>query len=170
MAHALILGASGISGWSIVNQARLYPTPDTFTRITGTTNRPLTLQQAHLPEDPRLQLVSGIDFTKSVEEVVGLLREKIADVETVTHVFFTGMYSLVVWSVRSIWLMKREGPAYIHTDDFQTLKQVNTSLIEVAIQAIEKTSPNLKAVILQTGGKGYSHQHLSSLLVLSICD
>lgn len=91
MAHALVLGASGISGWSILNQARTYPTPSTFSRITGTTNRPLTLEQARIPKDDRIKLVSGIDFTKSVDEVVKLLKEKIPDVNTVTHVFFTGM-------------------------------------------------------------------------------
>lgn len=90
MAHALVLGASGISGWSLLNQARTYPTPTTFSRITGTTNRPLTLEQAHIPQDPRVQIASGIDFTKSVETVAKTLEEKIPDVGTVSHVFFTG--------------------------------------------------------------------------------
>lgn len=93
MAHALILGASGISGWSILNQARRYPTPTTFSRITGTTNRPLSLERAQIPLDDRIQLVSGVDFTKAVDEVVTSLKEKIADVHTVTHVFFTGKHS-----------------------------------------------------------------------------
>lgn len=91
MAHALILGASGISGWSLLNQARTYPTPTTFARITGTTNRPLTLEQARLPaDDSRLTLVSGIDFTRAVDEVAAALRDKVPDVETVSHVFYTG--------------------------------------------------------------------------------
>lgn len=94
MAHALVLGASGISGWSLLNQARIYPTPTTFARITGTTNRPFTLEQVHIPQDPRLQIVSGIDFTKSVDTVAKALREKIPDVASVSHVFFTGKYRL----------------------------------------------------------------------------
>ncbi|KAF2146173.1 uncharacterized protein K452DRAFT_263800 [Aplosporella prunicola CBS 121167] len=134
MAHALILGASGISGWSLLNQTRIYPTSTTFVRITGTTNRPFTLEQAHITQDPRMQIASGIDFTKSVEEVARLLKEKIPDVDTVSHVFFT---------------------AYIQTDDFESLKKVNTSLLEVAVRAIETVSPKLEVVILQTGGKGY---------------
>lgn len=92
MAHALILGASGISGWSLLNQARNYPTPTTFARITGTTNRPLTLDQAHIPNDPRVQIASGIDFTKPAEEVARSLKEKIPDVSTVSHVFYTGKW------------------------------------------------------------------------------
>ncbi|KAF9878589.1 sirq protein [Colletotrichum karsti] len=134
MAHALILGASGISGWSLMNQARDYPTPTTFSRITGTTNRPFTLEQAGLPSDPRLKIASGIDFTKSVEEVARSMKEKIPDVNTVSHVFFT---------------------AYIQTNDFESLKVKNTNLLEVAVRAIEQVSPSFKTIILQTGGKGY---------------
>ncbi|KAL1858734.1 hypothetical protein Daus18300_009868 [Diaporthe australafricana] len=134
MAHALILGASGISGWSLLNQTRSYPTETTFSRITGTTNRPFTLEQAHIPQDPRVRIASGIDFTKPVGEVVKTLREKIPDVDSVSHVFFT---------------------AYIQTGDFQTLKEVNTSLLETAVRAVETVSPKLQVVILQTGGKGY---------------
>jgi hypothetical protein len=93
MAHALILGASGISGWAVMNQARDYPSPSTFARITGTTNRPLTLEKAQIPDDNRIRLVSGVDFTKSVNEVVAQLQAKIPDVDTVTHVFFTGKIS-----------------------------------------------------------------------------
>lgn len=90
MAHALVLGASGISGWSLLNQARVYPTPTTFARITGTTNRPFTLEQAHIPQDPRLQIASGIDFTKSVDTVAKALKDKIPDIASVSHVFYTG--------------------------------------------------------------------------------
>jgi hypothetical protein len=90
MSHALIFGASGISGWSLLNQARVYPSQSTFKRITGLTNRPFSLQQAQLPEDNRIQIVAGIDLTKSVDEVVGLLKAKVLDVDTVSHVFFTG--------------------------------------------------------------------------------
>jgi hypothetical protein len=133
MSHALILGVSGISGWSILNQIQEYPTKSTFSRITGTTNRPFSLQQARVAPDPRINLVSGIDFTKSVPEVVRLLKEKIPDVNTVSHVFFT---------------------AYIATHDFESLKKVNTSLLETAIRSIEEVSKDLEVVILQTGGKG----------------
>ncbi|KAF2626048.1 hypothetical protein BU25DRAFT_432606 [Macroventuria anomochaeta] len=44
---------------------------------------------------------------------------------------------------------------YIQTDDFESLKKVNTALLDTAIRAIEQISPQLKMVILQTGGKGY---------------
>jgi nucleoside-diphosphate-sugar epimerase len=90
MPHALVLGASGISGWALLNQLTRYPDSTTFSRITGLSNRPLTLEQAQLPADSRLNLVNGIDLTRSVSEVSQLLKEKVQDAEKITHVFFTG--------------------------------------------------------------------------------
>jgi hypothetical protein len=135
--HALVFGASGISGWSILNQALNYPTPQTFDRITGLCNRPLTKRDAQLPDDPRVNIVPGIDLTGSVESVTKALREKVESVDTVNIVYFC---------------------AYIQTDDFESLKKVNTELLRVAIEAIERVAPNLEAVILQTGGKGYGFE------------
>lgn len=45
--------------------------------------------------------------------------------------------------------------AYIQTDDFESLKKVNTDLLRTAMLAISAVAPNLASVILQTGGKGY---------------
>ncbi|KAG4433768.1 hypothetical protein IFR05_010735 [Cadophora sp. M221] len=144
MAHALILGASGISGWGILNQIGTYPSSTFFTHITGTTNRPLSLDKAHLPAaGARFRLVSGIDFTRPVEEVAALLKEKIPSVETISHVFFT---------------------AYVHKDDPEELKEVNTTLVRTSITALEMVSTNLKTVILQTGGKGYGVQYPLKLI------
>lgn len=132
--HALILGASGISGWALLDQCRNYPTPTTFSKITGTTNRPLSLSDALIPADPRINLVNGIDFTKSVPEVKDLLKQKIPDIDGVTHVFFT---------------------AYIAKPTFAELKDINNTLLRTAIEAISALAPNLLSVILQTGGKHY---------------
>ncbi|THZ50229.1 hypothetical protein D6C90_02777 [Aureobasidium pullulans] len=150
MAHALIYGASGISGWSLLNQTRIYPTPTTFSRITGTTSRPFSLEKAQIPQDERIKIASGIDLTKSADQVAAALKEKVEDISTVTHVFFTGTASLTSMSP-SAYIFA----AYIQEDDFETLKQTNTRLLENAVRAIEQLAPNLKSIILQTGGKGY---------------
>jgi hypothetical protein len=91
MSHALILGASGISGWALLNQITKYPNSTTFSRITGLSNRPFALEQAQIPADPRLKLVNGVDLTRSVSEVAQLLKEKVEDAQSISHVFFTGM-------------------------------------------------------------------------------
>lgn len=98
--HALIFGASGISGWSLLNQTLQYPTATTFNRVTGLCNRPFRRQDALLPDDDRLNIVSGIDLTRPVEAVKALLREKVHDVESVDIVFFCGM-SLVTYSLEA---------------------------------------------------------------------
>lgn len=55
--------------------------------------------------------------------------------------------------------------AYIQTDDFESLKKVNTALLDTAIRAIEQVSPALKMVVLQTGGKGYGLEFPDKLTI-----
>ena len=88
--HALIYGASGISGWAIVNAIlNGYPSKDAFSRVTAMVNRPLTRELALWPDDPRLQIVSGVDLVKGTqEELEKQIKEKVKDVETVTQVYF----------------------------------------------------------------------------------
>jgi hypothetical protein len=88
--HALIFGASGISGNSLCNELLVYPTKDTFSKITGLTNRPLSIKEAQLPNDTRLELVSGIDLSDTLEDIKKLLSKNVKDVKNVTHVFFMG--------------------------------------------------------------------------------
>lgn len=88
--HALIYGASGISGWAIVNAIlNSYPSKEAFSRVTAMVNRPLTREMALWPDDPRLQIVSGVDLVKgSQEELEKQIKDKVTDVETVSQVFF----------------------------------------------------------------------------------
>ncbi len=88
--HALIFGASGISGNALCEQALVYPDKSTFSTITGLTNRPLSIEDAYLPKDDRLELVSGIDLSDPLDEVKKTLKEKVKGIEKVTHVFYMG--------------------------------------------------------------------------------
>jgi hypothetical protein len=89
--HALVFGASGISGNTLCAQLLQYPSKDTWTRITGLSNRPVTIKEAFLPDDPRLELVSGIDLSSTVNDVKEKLKEKVKDLEKITHVFYMGI-------------------------------------------------------------------------------
>lgn len=96
MTHALVLGASGLIGWSVVAQLLSgYPSSGTFTRITAVTNRPLSLEESFWPtpnaDGPTLELVSGVDLTKSEEEVEEMLK-KVQGIEGVRVVFYFGAY------------------------------------------------------------------------------
>ena len=88
--HALVYGASGISGWAIVNAIlNDYPEKGTFSKVSALVNRPLAREDALWPDDPRLQIVSGIDLLEgSQEDLEKTIREKVKDVDTVTQVYF----------------------------------------------------------------------------------
>ncbi|KZT37923.1 hypothetical protein SISSUDRAFT_808400 [Sistotremastrum suecicum HHB10207 ss-3] len=131
--HALVFGASGISGWEACRQLLTYPTASTFSQVTGLTNRPLTREAALLPLDPRLRLISGVDLQKSVEELITDLTQ-IPNIQTVTHVFYY---------------------AYKQVEDKVELNKVNTQMLETAITGLIKLNAPLKHVMLQTGGKAY---------------
>jgi hypothetical protein len=87
--RALVFGASGITGWAVIREALHYPTPTTFDRIIGLTNRPLTKSDAILPEDQRLELHSNVDLSAGVSAVEARLKQ-IDGIIGVTHVYFSG--------------------------------------------------------------------------------
>src|SRR5882757_1079062 len=93
--HALVFGASGITGWAIVNAIlEGYPSKDAFDKVTALTNRPLAHQDSEWPSDSRLEIISGIDILKGDQSnLEELLKEKIPSVDTVSHVYFYGMRS-----------------------------------------------------------------------------
>ena len=45
--------------------------------------------------------------------------------------------------------------AYIDGSDFASRRQLNTLILQTAIESVQNAGVNLKTVILQTGGKGY---------------
>lgn len=92
----------------------------------------MSIEESKLPKDERLQLVSGIDLTGSVDSVVKAMQEKIKDIETVTHVIFT---------------------AYIEKPDFESLRTVNVDILKTGITAVDQLASKLQSVVLQTGGK-----------------
>lgn len=87
--HALVLGASGVAGWSVVNELlEGYPAKGTFAKVTAAVNRPLTLKDSswhHPPSEIDFKLVSGVNLRDG-----GDLRESIPDLETVTHLYYFG--------------------------------------------------------------------------------
>lgn len=91
--HALVFGASGISGWAVVNALlHAYPNEDSFSHVTALTNRPLDMKTSQWPCSTKLQLVSGIDLltNKGQEGLEQEMSSKIDSINTVSHVFFFG--------------------------------------------------------------------------------
>lgn len=88
---ALVFGASGISGWAVTKNLLSYPTATTFSRVIGLTNRPVDLENSQLPtDDSRLEIYSGINLRGELSEVVALMKDKIPNVDQVTHMYYCG--------------------------------------------------------------------------------
>jgi nucleoside-diphosphate-sugar epimerase len=129
--HALVFGASGITGWAIMNNALMYPSPNTFERIVGLTHRPLSAAESQLPQVPRIELYSGIDLSKR-DTIIQKLQE-VREIEKITHVYFAAYTG--------------------HGNDFQELKRANMEILSNAVEAVEVLCPKLIFFTLQTGGK-----------------
>ncbi|KAH8805146.1 hypothetical protein F5884DRAFT_441544 [Xylogone sp. PMI_703] len=142
--RALVFGASGITGWAILQEALRYPQPNTFDRVIGLTRRPLTKSEASLPDDERLVLHSGIDLTSEPNSLVERLK-KIDGIDKVTHVYFAAY-------------VQPEGASDI--SGFAELKKANVDLLDNAVKAVEKLCPQLSFWTLQTGGKSYGFVHV----------
>ncbi|KAL3443741.1 hypothetical protein BJX65DRAFT_320432 [Aspergillus insuetus] len=135
---ALIFGASGISGWAVTKCALSYPTPTTFTRVIGLTNRPLPLEQSGLPHDPRLELYSGVNLRASLDEVLARLQETVPNLEDVTHVYYLAYSNATAYSV-----------------DVMAIRDINVAMTHNAVHAVDQLCKNLKFFVLQTGTNNY---------------
>lgn len=129
--RALVFGASGITGHAILKELLQYPDPKTFSRVVGLTNRPLSKENASLPDDDRIELISGLDLTDR-EKTFQLLKN-VAGIDKITHVFYTAYAG--------------------HGSNYQKLKDVNTKILKNAVDACDECCPDMKYFTLQTGGK-----------------
>lgn len=137
-----------------------YLSPTTWTSITGLTNRQLPPAEAHLPDDPRISLASGINLTKPASEVALLLKDKVKNIDKITHVFFTAYIHI---NERTFALIKEHGlggnipePPQAHSTDWHKLvTEANVAIVKNATGALNEVSPNLKFFVMQTGGKHY---------------
>ncbi|KAH6867406.1 hypothetical protein B0T10DRAFT_569446 [Thelonectria olida] len=134
--YAIVFGASGVSGWSFVNEIlNDYPKKGVWSGVFALTNRPLTLEQSQWPDDGRLTIVSGIDLLEGSQEILErLLREKLPDISKVTHLIYL---------------------AFKAQKDIETEVKENVSMFQRATTAMDRLSPALEFVVLQTGSKAY---------------
>lgn len=131
---ALVFGASGVTGWSFVNEIlNDYPEPGIWKRVYALTNRPLSLQQSQWPNDPRLNIVSGIDLLNgSQEELEAAIKSKVDKVEEITHAYYLA-----------------------YKGDLDVKKEFDEAVAmwKRSVLAMDHLSPSLEFVVLQTGGK-----------------
>ena len=89
---ALVFGASGVTGWSFVNEIlNDYPEKGVWDGVVAMTNRPLKREDSLWPADDRLQIVSGVDLLKgSQDDLESALKQKVQHIESITHVYYLG--------------------------------------------------------------------------------
>jgi hypothetical protein len=90
--QALVFGASGVTGWSFVNEMlHDYPQKGVWQAVHALTNRPISQQDSLWPKDDRLHIACGIDLLKgSQEDLERELQSKISNIESITHVYYLG--------------------------------------------------------------------------------
>ncbi|KAL3417633.1 sirq protein [Phlyctema vagabunda] len=142
MAHALVLGASGLCGWGTVEQLLLnYPKHGTFSTVTALVNRPLEVKDSYWPTSkstPHLNLVSGIDLlSENHDEFVKSVQEQVLHIDSVTHIFYF---------------------AYRQEHDPELEVRLNLRMLSNIVETIEQLSPNLKFVAFPSGTKAYGIQ------------
>ena len=93
---ALVFEASGVSGWSFVNEMlNDYPQDGVWAKVHALTNRPLTQEASGWPADPRLNILSGIDLLAGTqEELEDTIRSKVIGTEKVTRIYYLCMLEM----------------------------------------------------------------------------
>ncbi|KAJ5697819.1 hypothetical protein N7488_011503 [Penicillium malachiteum] len=133
--NALVFGASGITGWAIVNAIlNDYPSPEILSRVNALTNRPLPPDVAQWPQSEKLNVVSGLDLLRGNQvDLERSLKERVPEIEKTTHVYFF---------------------AYVMDPNPDKEIRINVDLRR-AVTVVENLSSRLEFVVLPTGTKAY---------------
>lgn len=95
--HAIIFGAAGLLGWSVLNELlSSYPAAGTFSKVTAVVNRPISEKDLCVPppsnDRPALEIVPGVNLLRGTgEELAQQLKDKASGLEGITHAFYFGM-------------------------------------------------------------------------------
>ncbi|OQE40206.1 hypothetical protein PENCOP_c006G04608 [Penicillium coprophilum] len=146
---ALVFGASGISGWAVTKNLLSYPTVTTFDRVIGLMHRPRPITESGLPQDPRLELYSGVDLRTELETVKRQMRERIPNLDQVTHVYYLAYSN-----------------ATAYTEHVMRIKDINKQMTYNAVHATDSLCLQLQFLVLQTGTNNYGvavFQHMDKI-------
>lgn len=105
--HAVVIGASGLIGWGVVDELLSQDSiaSGAFGRVTAIVNRPINRDNTFWPDEhpsqPKLLMVDGVNLMDEEEKVIAMLRDKIPDAQTITHVFYFGALNMETRSTNS---------------------------------------------------------------------
>ncbi|KAK0388033.1 hypothetical protein NLU13_4277 [Sarocladium strictum] len=132
---AIVFGASGVSGWSFVNEIlNDYPKKGVWSGVLALTNRPLTVEESFWPPDDRLSITSGINLLEDSPETIQKKLSDIAGIKKVTHLIYLAYKA--------------------NTNNPEEVRE-NVEMFKRATIAVDKVCPNLEMVVNQTGAKAY---------------
>ncbi|OAA67104.1 hypothetical protein SPI_01680 [Niveomyces insectorum RCEF 264] len=134
--YALVFGASGVTGWSVVSEMlHDYPRKGVWGGVVALTNRPLSVELSQWPKDDRLAIVSGIDLLAgSQEDLERAMKAKIPHLDKITDSLYF---------------------AYKANTDQDVQLTENVEMFRRAVVACDRLCPRLESVVLQTGAKQY---------------
>lgn len=149
--HALVVGASGLIGWAVVNQLlQPYPSPIPLRKITALVNRPLRVEDALWSEEEpgraNLALVSGVDLLCNDDEFANMLKERVPDIETITHVFYFGKCTAFLKVAQLI-----PSTAFKEHKDVEHEVPINVGMMRRTVCAIKQLSSNFQFFVYPGG-------------------
>lgn len=169
--HAIVFGAAGLLGWSVVEQVLSnYPAEGSFGTVTAVINRPLAESEfywpEHSPSRPGLQVVPGVDlFSGTADDLSRQLKKCVPGIADVTHVFYFGMWYNELVSISFLMPF----PVFKEVSSDQVLeRKTNCAMIQRVVEAITTVSANLKSFVYPGGTRVsstcYSERELSTNL------
>jgi nucleoside-diphosphate-sugar epimerase len=124
---ALITGANGITGSSVLEYLVKNTTPSEWSRFIVTSRSPFKTTV----HDDRIKFIA-LDLSNDPATLIENMRSLCQDV---THAYFS---------------------SYVHKDDFAELNTANEKLFSNFLDALLSVAPKLENCTLQTGGKHYN--------------
>lgn len=94
--HAVVIGASGLIGWGVVNELLSQDSiaAGTFGRVTALINRPINRDDTFWPDkhprQPKLLMVDRVNLMDNEDKITAMLKDRISDANTITHVYYFG--------------------------------------------------------------------------------
>lgn len=95
---AIVFGASGLLGWSVVNQIlSRHKDAGSFESVAAVMKRRVSKDDLDLPasspDHPSFEIVPGIDLQHGTgEELAGELATRVPHIEEITHAFYFGAH------------------------------------------------------------------------------
>lgn len=174
--HALVMGATGLIGWGIVNEILSADTiaPSAFNRVTALVNRPIKHEEMFWPpshpKQPKLLVVDGVNLMDDEDQVLSLLRERIPDADSITHAYFFGLQHQMSKNTKTEKLTDARNTVFRAGDGGVGEVELNVGMMRTLIHALKSLTPSLEFFIFPGGTRGYGIYQPGGLLTAPLTE